>query len=128
MFKNSKTFSSFSVDNLEKAKQFYREILGLEVAEKKEMGLLELQLIGGTKVLIYPKPDHVPATFTVLNFLVPDIEAAVTGLKEQGVVFESYNQEHLKTGEDQISRGEGPKIAWFKDPAGNILAVLEMKD
>lgn len=125
MFKKSNAFSSFSVDDLEKAKQFYSKILDLEVTDGN-MGILELHIDGGTKVLIYPKSNHIPATFTVLNFAVNDVEKAVTELKKLGVKFESYNEVNLQTGSDNISRGaEGPKIAWFKDPAGNILSVLE---
>jgi catechol 2,3-dioxygenase-like lactoylglutathione lyase family enzyme len=126
MFKNSKAFSSFSVDSLEKAKTFYGETLGLDVSETSEG--LGLQLSGGGKVFLYPKPNHEPATFTVLNFPVEDIEQAVDQLTKLGVRFESYEGE-MKTDEKGIfrggDRGQGPNIAWFKDPAGNILSVLE---
>jgi catechol 2,3-dioxygenase-like lactoylglutathione lyase family enzyme len=122
MFKNTKAFSGFSVDDLEKAKQFYGETLGLEVSE--ENGLLGLQLAGGTRILIYPKDNHTPATFTILNFPVDDIEQAVDELRKAGVPFESYEGD-LKTDEKGIFRGGGPLIAWFRDPAGNILSVLE---
>ena len=128
MFKNTRAFSGFSVDNLEKAKQFYGEILGLEVSEDNKMGLLELQIAGGTKILIYPKANHTSATFTILNFPVNDVEKTVAELKERGVKFESYDLEKLKTDADNIFRGGGPKIAWFKDPAGNILSVLEKEN
>ncbi|HEX9422368.1 MAG TPA: VOC family protein [Pyrinomonadaceae bacterium] len=122
MLKESKAFSGFSVDNIPSAKEFYGRTLGLEVAESD--GLLELQLAGGAKVLIYPKPNHVPATFTILNFPVDNIESAVDELTKRGVRFESYEGD-LKTDEKGIHRGNGPNIAWFKDPAGNILSVLE---
>jgi predicted enzyme related to lactoylglutathione lyase len=115
-------FSGFSVNNIAKAKKFYGETLGLEVSEAN--GLLKLHLGGATKLLIYPKPNHVPATFTILNFPVKDIEAAVSQLSKSGVRFEHYEGE-LKTDEQGIFRGGGPLIAWFKDPAGNILSVLE---
>ncbi len=122
MLKESKAFSGFSVDNIVSAKEFYGRTLGLEVAESN--GLLDLQLAGGAKVLIYPKPNHVPATFTILNFPVDNIESAVDELTKRGVRFESYEGD-LKTDEKGIHRGNGPNIAWFKDPAGNILSVLE---
>ena len=122
MLKESKAFSGFSVDNIVSAKEFYGRTLGLEVAESD--GLLELQLAGGANVLIYPKPNHVPATFTILNFPVDNIESAVDELTKRGVRFESYEGD-LKTDEKGIHRGNGPNIAWFKDPAGNILSVLE---
>ena len=121
MFKNTKAFSGFSVDDLQKAKQFYGETLGLEVSEK--MGL-ELHIAGGNNIFVYPKPNHIPATFTILNFLVDDIEKAVEELTKKGVIFEKY-EGAIKTDEKGIHRGEGPTIAWFKDPAGNILSVLE---
>ena len=124
MFKHTKAFSGFSVNDLEKAKHFYGEILGLEVSES--MGL-ELHIEGGNNILIYPKPNHTPATFTILNFPVTDIEKAVKELKEKGITFESY-EGPIKTDEDGIFRGGGPLIAWFTDPAGNILSVLEQKN
>jgi catechol 2,3-dioxygenase-like lactoylglutathione lyase family enzyme len=126
MFKDTKAFSSFSVDDLNKAKEFYGHTLGLDVSETKEA--LRLQIAGGGQVFLYPKPNHAPASFTVLNFPVEDIEKAVDALTALGVQFESYEGE-LKTDEKGIFRGaaqgEGPNIAWFKDPAGNILSVLE---
>ena len=125
MLKDSAAFSGFSVDDVNKAKQFYGATLGLEVSENEEMGdLLELHLAGGTTVVVYPKPDHKAATFTILNFPVDDIEKAVDELAERGVQFEHYEGK-LKTDRKGIFRGEGPKIAWFRDPAGNILSVLE---
>lgn len=126
MFKEATVFSSFSVDDVQKAKTFYSQTLGLKVSEVSEMnGLLELHLAGGARVLIYPKPNHTPATFTVLNFPVDDVEEAVDALVERGVRFEHYDEDNLKTDEKGIARGEGPPIAWFRDPAGNILSVLE---
>jgi catechol 2,3-dioxygenase-like lactoylglutathione lyase family enzyme len=123
MFKSSKAFSSFSVDDIPKAKEFYTDKLGLKVSESAEG--LELYPAGDAGVFIYPKPDHQPATFTVLNFLVDDIDAAVDELKKTGVSFEKYEGE-IKTDEKGIHRdGVGPTIAWFKDPAGNILSVLQ---
>lgn len=124
MFKDTRAFSGFSVDDLRKAKQFYGQTLGLEIAEMPEG--LELHIAGGTRVFLYPKPNHTPASFTVLNFPVENIETAVDELANRGVRFEKYEGD-LKTDEKGIFRGGGPKIAWFKDPAGNILSVLEAK-
>jgi catechol 2,3-dioxygenase-like lactoylglutathione lyase family enzyme len=124
MFKPTKAFSSFSVDDLQKAKQFYSRTLGLEVSETKEG--LGLHIGGASEIFIYPKPNHRPATFTVLNFPVNNVEEAVDSLNKLGVRFERYEGD-LKTDEKGIFRGEGPKIAWFKDPAGNVLSVLEEK-
>ncbi|HSQ20269.1 MAG TPA: VOC family protein [Blastocatellia bacterium] len=124
MFKDTRAFSGFSVDDLRKAKQFYGQTLGLEVAEMPEG--LELHIAGGARVFLYPKPNHTPASFTVLNFPVENIETAVDELTNRGVRFEKYEGD-LKTDEKGIFRGGGPKIAWFKDPAGNILSVLEAK-
>ena len=122
MFKNTKAFSSFSVDDLRKAKEFYGQMLGLEVSDAKEG--FGLRIAGGGQVFIYPKPNHTPASFTILNFPVDDIEKAVAELTKLGVRFEHYEGE-IKTDEKGIHRNAGPKIAWFKDPAGNILSVLE---
>lgn len=125
MFKNTKAFSSFSVNDSKKAKEFYSQILGLKVSEIPGMnGLLNVQLPGDNRIMIYSKPNHTPATFTVLNFPVDDVEKAVDELTKRGVQFEQYEGD-LKTDEKGISRGGGPLIAWFKDPAGNILSVLE---
>jgi catechol 2,3-dioxygenase-like lactoylglutathione lyase family enzyme len=126
MFKDTKAFSGFSVDDLQKAQKFYGQTLGLEVTE--EHGLLLLNIAGGGKIIIYPKPNHTPASYTILNFPVEDIERAVAELTRRGVRFERYNQKELKTDEKGIHRGGGPLIAWFKDPAGNILSVLEEKE
>jgi catechol 2,3-dioxygenase-like lactoylglutathione lyase family enzyme len=124
MFKDTEAFSGFSVNDLAKAKEFYGQTLGLEVSELPE-GLLELDIAGGTKIFIYAKENHTPATFTILNFPVEDVEQAVDDLTERGVRFEIYNEPELKTDKKGIARGgEGPTIAWFKDPAGNILSVL----
>jgi predicted enzyme related to lactoylglutathione lyase len=122
MFKDTKAFSGFSVNDIGKAKEFYGQTLGLEVSEAH--GLLTLHIAGGARILIYSKPNHAPASFTILNFPVDNIEKAVDGLTGRGVRFEHYEGD-LKTDEKGIHRGEGPKIAWFKDPAGNILSVLE---
>jgi len=124
MINHSKVFSSFSVDDLTKAKDFYSDALGLEVRES-EMGAMELHLAGGTNIFIYPKSNHIPATFTVLNFYVSDVEKEVAELKKAGVVFERYDEKDFKTDENNIFNGIGPKIAWFRDPAGNILSVIE---
>jgi predicted enzyme related to lactoylglutathione lyase len=123
MLENSPAFSGYSVDDIPRAKQFYGETLGLEVSE--EYGLLTLHLAGDRDTLVYPKGDrHVPATFTVLNFPVEDIEDVVDGLVARGVAFERY--EGMEQDERGISRGGGgPLIAWFTDPAGNILSVLQ---
>jgi catechol 2,3-dioxygenase-like lactoylglutathione lyase family enzyme len=123
MLNDKKGFSSFSVSDTQKAKDFYHQTLGLEV--KEDHGILELQLAGGNKVLIYPKPNHTPATFTVLNFSVDDVDKTVDELTKRGIRFEKYNEPNLKTDQKGIMRGNGPTIAWFKDPAGNILSVLE---
>jgi len=124
MLKDTKAFSGFSVGDIQKAKEFYGKTLGLEVSEVH--GLLNLHLAGGAKVLIYPKPNHTPASFTILNFPVDNIEKVVDKLTESGVRFERYEGD-LKTDAKGIFRGGGPLIAWFKDPAGNILSVLEEK-
>lgn len=123
MFKDTKAFSGFSVNDVQKAKEFYSQTLGLDVSEAN--GLLELHIAGGTNILIYPKENHTPATFTILNFPVANVEQAVDELTQRGVQFESYNEGDLVTDDKGIFHGGGPKIAWFKDPAGNILSVLE---
>jgi len=126
MFTSSKAFSGFSVNDIQKAKEFYGQILGMEVSETN--GLLKLNLTGGGRwILVYPKPDHTPASFTILNFPVSNIEDAVDDLSLRGVTFEKY-EGSLKTDEKGIFHGGGPKIAWFKDPAGNFLSVLEEKE
>jgi predicted enzyme related to lactoylglutathione lyase len=123
VFKNSKVFSGFSVNDLQKAKEFYGKTLSFDVSEMD--GFLNLHIGNDAKVLIYPKSNHIPATFTVLNLPVDNIEQAVDELTRRGVRFEIYNEADLKTDEKGICRDDGPNIAWFKDPAGNILSVLE---
>ncbi|MDX1995882.1 MAG: VOC family protein [bacterium] len=124
MFKNHDAFSSFSVSDIPAAKVFYTQTLGLNVSEENDMGLIELRLASGGRVLIYPKPDHTPATFTVLNIAVDDIEQAVDALVQRGVQFEHYGGE-TQTDAKGIFRIEGVQQAWFKDPAGNILSVIQ---
>jgi catechol 2,3-dioxygenase-like lactoylglutathione lyase family enzyme len=119
MIDGTQAFSGFSVEDIPAAKAFYTDVLGLAVTE--ENGMLSLQIGAGKHVLVYPKPNHEPATFTVLNFPVGDIEATVDQLRGQGVEFEQYPNVDDKG----IFRGEGPLIAWFKDPAGNIMSVLQ---
>ena len=121
MFTNTKAYSGFAVDDVSKAREFYGQTLGLRTSES--YGLLTLHLAGDRPTMIYPKPDHVPAVFTILNFPVDDIEAAVDGLVERGVQLERYDG--FEQDEKGIARGEGPQIAWFRDPAGNILSVLQ---
>ena len=123
MFKNAKAFSGFSVDDIPAAREFYGTTLGLEVTDAEDM--LDVTLGSGAHVLIYPKPNHEPATYTILNFPVADVDAAVDDLASRGVAFELYDEPDLKTDEKGIFRGQGPTIAWFRDPAGNILAVLD---
>ena len=120
----AKAFPSFSVNDIGKAREFYRNTLGLHVDERPEG--LELDVGGGNKVFVYGKPNHEPATFTVLNFPVDNVDTAVEKLKSTGVAFEQYDMPGIKTDERGISRNtDGPAIAWFKDPAGNILSVLQ---
>lgn len=125
MLQQSKAFSSYSVNDLAKAKRFYGDILGLTIVDNP-MGIIELHWENGNKIILYPKPDHLPATFTVLNFPVNDLEATVDTLMEKGITFEQYDGE-IKTNKKGIfrSEGNGPNIAWFKDPSGNILSVIE---
>ena len=124
MLTDSPAFSGFSANDLDRAKSFYEDTLGLRVIAMPEMGgMLRLQLGGGAEVLVYPKEDHTPATFTVLNFPVPDVDRAVDELTARGVRFERY--EGFDQDEKGIARGQGPDIAWFTDPAGNIFSVLK---
>jgi predicted enzyme related to lactoylglutathione lyase len=123
MLTDSPAFSGFSVDDIPAAKAFYGETLGVAVTE--ENGMLTLQLAGDTKVLVYPKPNHEPATFTILNFPVADVEATVRALTDRGVTFERYEGTELETDETGVFRGGGPLIAWFTDPAGNVLSVIQ---
>jgi catechol 2,3-dioxygenase-like lactoylglutathione lyase family enzyme len=122
MLAQSRAFSGFSVNDIGQARDFYGRTLGLEVSEVH--GLLTLHLAGGATVIIYPKPDHAPATFTVLNFPVDDVDRAVDELARRGVRMEHYDGPMVRTDARGISRGS-PTIAWFRDPAGNILSVLK---
>ncbi|MBS1524447.1 MAG: VOC family protein [Bacteroidetes bacterium] len=127
MFQTGKAFSSFSVNDIEQARDFYQNTLMIRVKHipMGEQGLLELHFDDGGRVMIYPKPNHTPATFTVLNFPVDDVEKAVDELAAKGVRFEHYDMPGIKTNEKGIARGGGgPEIAWFTDPAGNILSVV----
>ena len=117
-------FSGFSVKDVDAAKQFYGDALGLSVTVN-EMGILDIELPGGAHVIAYPKPNHEPATFTILNFEVDDVEAAVDELNARGVVTKIYTDPDFGTDAKGISRGQGPDIAWFTDPAGNVLSVLK---
>ena len=123
MFTNTKAFSGFAVDDVDKARAFYSETLGLEVSE--ENGQLTLNIADDRPTLVYPRPNHTPAEYTILNFPVDDIDQAVDDLTARGVQFERY--EDFDQDERGIMRGEGPPIAWFKDPAGNVLSVLQEK-
>ncbi|MGZ6164451.1 MAG: VOC family protein [Myxococcaceae bacterium] len=128
MLEDAKAFSSFSVDDLSRAKRFYGQTLGLDVTETPMGGdtsILTLRLGDGARVLIYPKPDHTPASFTVLNFPVKSVEKALDALAERGVRPEMYRDGPVRTDEKGIARGNGPTIAWFKDPAGNVLSLVE---
>ncbi len=124
MFTPNKAFSGFAVNDIQKAKEFYGKTLGMEVKEG-EMGILTLKIGGGAEVIIYPKPDHTPATFTILNFPIGNIDEAVDDLVKRGVRFIHYDFEGIKTDEKGVMSGNGPNIAWFHDPAGNILSVIE---
>jgi catechol 2,3-dioxygenase-like lactoylglutathione lyase family enzyme len=124
MFADTKAFSGFAVDDLQKAREFYGETLGLRTSVlDEENGLISLHLAGDRDTLVYAKPDFAPATYTILNFQVDDVETAVDELTARGVRFERYDG--FEQDEKGIARGQGPEIAWFKDPAGNILAVLQ---
>ena len=128
MLNESTVVAMAAVKDLAEAKQFYGETLGLNVTDNP-MGLIELQIEGSNNIIIYSKPNHTPATFTILNFPVNNIDEAVEELKNSGVEFERYDEEFMKTDEKGIARGikegQGPDIAWFKDPAGNFLSVLQ---
>ena len=126
MLREAPAFSSFSINDMDNTREFYSGILGLKV-EDDEMGLLNVRLSAGNTIMMYPKPDHVPATFTVLNFIVPDIDQVVDELISKGIEFEQYDSDDLKTDEKGISRSNGMSMAWFTDPSGNILSVLEAK-
>jgi catechol 2,3-dioxygenase-like lactoylglutathione lyase family enzyme len=124
MFANTKAYSGFAVDDLQKAREFYGETLGLKTSVlDEEHGLMSLHIAGDRDTLVYQKPDHTPAAYTILNFPVDDIDQAVDELASRGVSFERYDD--FEQDDKGISRGGGPKIAWFKDPAGNVLSVLQ---
>jgi catechol 2,3-dioxygenase-like lactoylglutathione lyase family enzyme len=120
---SSEAYSGFAVPDLAAARRFYGDTLGLKVSGQDEDGLLVLELAGGRNVVVYLKPDHAPATYTILNFPVDDVEGTVDALTERGVRFERY--EGFDQDDKGINRGQGPLIAWFRDPAGNILSVIE---
>lgn len=120
---DSKAFSGFSVDDISAAQAFYEQVLGLAVSEQN--GMLFVHLAGGRDTLVYPKANHAPADYTVLNFPVPDVAAAVDDLTERGVEFERYAGTPAETDEKGVFRGGGPLIAWFTDPAGNILSIIQ---
>lgn len=125
MLSESKAFSGFSVDDAETAKAFYRDVLGLRLTEiEGAPGLMTLHLGGDTNVLVYPKEDHEPASFTILNFPVDDVDVTVDELTKRGVTFERYDWANQD--DKGINREQGPAIAWFKDPAGNVLSVLDV--
>jgi predicted enzyme related to lactoylglutathione lyase len=121
MFAKTRAFSGFSAGDIAAEKEFYGTTLGVDVSE--ENGMLRLHLAGGGEVLIYPKPDHTPAAFTVLNFVVPDLDTTVDELTRRGVRFARY--EGMPQDEKGVMRGNGPDIAWFTDPAGNIVSVIQ---
>ena len=127
IFTKAPVFGSFAVKDLDSARQFYGRTLGLNVRDDKQMGIFEIQSPDKSHVLVYPKPDHQPATFTVLNLQVRDIDEAVDSLTAAGVKFERYNTPDIKTDAKGVARGDkqGPSIAWFRDPSGNIVSVLE---
>ena len=123
MLENSKAFSGFAVKDVDAARTFYGDTLGLRVTE--ENGMLTLHLAADRPVIVYPKPDHTPATYTILNFPVDDIESAVAELTSRGVAFERYEGTQAETDASGIFRKGGPLIAWFTDPSGNVLSVIE---
>jgi predicted enzyme related to lactoylglutathione lyase len=123
MFTSDRAFSSFAVKDLDEAKVFYGDTLGIPVQEM-DMGIIELTLGSGARIMVYPKPDHEPAVFTILNFDVDDVEAAVDDLNARGIVTKIYDDADFPTDDKGISRDMGPAIAWFRDPSGNVLAVL----
>ena len=132
IFQGAPVFASFAVKDLDPARQFYGRKLGLDVRDVEEMGILEIYGPDKSHVLVYPKPDHQPANFTVLNLQVPDIDQAVDALTSIGTKFEQYNTSDIKTDAKGVARGDtqrdgtkGPSIAWFRDPSGNIVSVLE---
>jgi catechol 2,3-dioxygenase-like lactoylglutathione lyase family enzyme len=126
MFSTTGAFSGFSVDDIDAARTFYGETLGFAVITN-EMGFLEIQLHSGAMILIYAKPNHTPASFTILNFPADDVEAAVDDLNSRGVTTKIYPDDQLPSDSKGIMRGNGPDIAWFRDPAGNVLSVLSSR-
>lgn len=124
MFTPVHGFSGFSVSDIDATRSFYSGVLGLAVADD-EMGMLRIALPGGAEVMAYPKPDHVPATFTILNFLVADVDAAVDALNGKGIATKIYDDADLPTDDRGIMRDNGPAIAWFRDPSDNVIAVIE---
>ena len=125
MIDPTQAFHGFAVPDIDAARAFYTDVLGLEVTE--ENGMLQLSLGSGPKTLVYPKPGHVPASYTILNFPVPDVEAAVDDLTAKGVRFEKYEGTPTETDAKGVFRGGGPLIAWFTDPAGNVMSVIEVE-
>jgi len=131
IFTKAPVFASFAVKDLDTARQFYGRTLGLDVRDDKQMGVFEIHSPDKSHVLVYPKPDHQPAVFTVLNLQVRDIDEAVDALTSAGVKFERYDTKDIKTDAKGVARGDphdrtkGPSIAWFRDPSGNIVSVLE---
>jgi catechol 2,3-dioxygenase-like lactoylglutathione lyase family enzyme len=123
IFSESQAFSGFAANDIDAERAFYADTLGLEVTE--EHGILTLHLAGGGKVIVYPKPEHTPAEFTVLNFPVDDVESTVDALTGRGVRFERYEGTDVETDPKGVFRGGGPLIAWFTDPSGNVLSVIE---
>jgi predicted enzyme related to lactoylglutathione lyase len=117
-------FHGFAVHDTEAARAFYADVLGVEVTDAEMGGIIRLHLGGGTPTIVYPKPDHVPATYTVLNFPVDDVEATVDELTARGVAFERYEGTPVETDAKGVFRGGGPLIAWFTDPSGNVLSVI----
>jgi catechol 2,3-dioxygenase-like lactoylglutathione lyase family enzyme len=124
VLKDTQIFSTFAVPDTDQAKRFYKDTLGLDVRDAQMPGLIEIHTKGQQPVVIYPKPDHKPAVFTVPNFVVDDVDHAVDDLSSAGVRFERYDTDQVKTDAKGIARGQGPEIAWFKDPFGNILSVM----
>ena len=128
MLENNHVMPSFAVDDIDEAEQFYGQTLGLKAERDKEMGHINLHLAGGLTVMVYPKPDYQPATFTILNFMVKDLDQMVDDLATKGVPFEHYDTPDFKTNAKGIAEGApGPRIAWFTDPAGNIFSLIEDK-
>ncbi len=123
MFTNSKAFSSFAVNDIQKAKHFYGTVLALKLSDERE-GTMGIHLEGGAVVFVYPKPDHAPASFTVLNFPVEDIKTTIKNLTDKGIKMERYDED-VETDEHGIFRDGDMQIAWFKDPSGNILSVIQ---